>query len=51
MVAFGRNDLKIEGVIEEGERVLHLLSGEVSADRLPHRFPEVPEGDGLSEGR
>jgi alanyl-tRNA synthetase len=25
VVAFGRNDLKIEGVIEEGERVLHLL--------------------------
>lgn len=44
VVAFGRNDLKIEGVIEEGERVLHLLSGEVFADRLPHRLPEVPEG-------
>ena len=44
VVAFGRNDLEIDDVIEEGERILHLIGGEVSAERLPHGLPKVPEG-------
>jgi alanyl-tRNA synthetase len=44
VVAFGRNDLKVEEVIEEGERILHLISGEVSAERLPYGLPKAPEG-------
>lgn len=44
VVAFGRNDLEIDDVIEEGERILHLIGGEVSAERLPHGLPKAPEG-------
>lgn len=43
VIAFGRNDLKIEDAVEKGERVLHLVSGDVSVDKLPHGLPKVPE--------
>jgi len=41
---FGRSDLGVQEVYEEGERIVHIISAERFPDCLPPDVPQAPEG-------